>query len=251
MLKLEDLIPGGKSDKKTLEDLAKKYAYAGKTPPYPKEEMLKMYSYLREQLQNGIKVEREHVNSDEEAKEIAMDHLEEDKDYYIKLQKAGLADELKESKVGDLMISIGEVIEEMDRSHKKLEKLINKMGLKLNSPEMLNLKKVKSAIYDLKRIFSESYDFGTDRSSRKARAKKFVVEDVVDTLDDIATFKKYRNPVAYYDGPIYTDVPYDLMDKYGFTKKILQKIQDNTYEYGHHISFDDKKRLLTIYSPNN
>lgn len=94
-IKLEDLIPGGKGDKKSLEDLAKKYAHEGKNPPYPKEEMLKIYAHLKKELKMGIKVEKEHTNSEEKAKEIAMDHLAENPDYYSKLDKAGLADELK------------------------------------------------------------------------------------------------------------------------------------------------------------
>lgn len=42
------------------------------------------------ELAKGIKVEREHTNSDALAKEIAMDHLTEDPHYYTKLLKAGL-----------------------------------------------------------------------------------------------------------------------------------------------------------------
>lgn len=39
-----------------------------------------------EQLKMGIAVEREHTNSDEIAREIAMDHLREDPRYYTKLR---------------------------------------------------------------------------------------------------------------------------------------------------------------------
>lgn len=38
------------------------------------------------QLQKGLKVEMEHTDDKEIAKEIAKDHLTEDKDYYIKLE---------------------------------------------------------------------------------------------------------------------------------------------------------------------
>jgi hypothetical protein len=47
-----------------------------------------------EQLQMGIKVEMEHTNDQELAKEIAMDHLAEDPQYYAHLKAAGMADEL-------------------------------------------------------------------------------------------------------------------------------------------------------------
>lgn len=39
-----------------------------------------------DQLDMGTKVEREHSNSDELAREIAMDHLKEDPRYYTKLK---------------------------------------------------------------------------------------------------------------------------------------------------------------------
>lgn len=43
-----------------------------------------------EQLAKGIKIELEHTDDEKKAKEIAKDHLTEDPDYYIKLEKAGL-----------------------------------------------------------------------------------------------------------------------------------------------------------------
>lgn len=43
---------------------------------------------IKEQLNKGIKVEREHTNHDDVAKEIALDHLKEFPDYYDRLEKA-------------------------------------------------------------------------------------------------------------------------------------------------------------------
>ncbi len=40
-----------------------------------------------EQLKKGIKIELEHTNDEDVAKEIAMDHLAEDPEYYTKLSK--------------------------------------------------------------------------------------------------------------------------------------------------------------------
>lgn len=42
------------------------------------------------QIEKGIKVELEHTGDAEKAKEIAKDHLSEDKVYYTKLEKADL-----------------------------------------------------------------------------------------------------------------------------------------------------------------
>jgi hypothetical protein len=49
------------------------------------------------QLSLGIQIEMEHTNDPEIAKEISLDHLMEDPQYYTKLVKAGLASEFKPS----------------------------------------------------------------------------------------------------------------------------------------------------------
>jgi hypothetical protein len=43
--------------------------------------------YIMKQLESGMKVEREHTNSDIAAREIALDHLGETPHYYKKLKK--------------------------------------------------------------------------------------------------------------------------------------------------------------------
>jgi hypothetical protein len=52
-------------------------------------------SFDKTQIAIGAKVEREHTPNPLIAREIAMDHLVEKKDYYKILQRAGLADELE------------------------------------------------------------------------------------------------------------------------------------------------------------
>lgn len=59
----EDKIPGGKADSKNLTD------------------------FDPDELSKGIKHELEHTSSEEVAKEIAMDHLVEDPEYYTHLEK--------------------------------------------------------------------------------------------------------------------------------------------------------------------
>lgn len=61
--KWEDKLPGGLADEKQPED------------------------FDSEQLEKGVKVELEHVDDKQLAKEIAMDHLMEDPKYYDKLEK--------------------------------------------------------------------------------------------------------------------------------------------------------------------
>lgn len=62
MMANEDKLPGGLADKKKPKD------------------------FDQEQLSAGVKVEMEHTNDPKIAREIAMDHLTEDKDYYKKLK---------------------------------------------------------------------------------------------------------------------------------------------------------------------
>ena len=69
----EEKIEGGLADKKTIKDICKKHKCS--------------LEYGKIQLQTGLKVEMEHTKDKTKAKEIAMDHLWEDINYYKKLKK--------------------------------------------------------------------------------------------------------------------------------------------------------------------
>jgi len=69
----KEKLQGGLADNKTIEDVAKKHKVD--------------VDLLKIQLKNGIEVEHEHVKDSKMAKEIALDHLMEDPQYYIKLKK--------------------------------------------------------------------------------------------------------------------------------------------------------------------
>lgn len=65
----EDVLPGGKADDMSVEDLSKKLGIP--------------LSELEREIELGIKEEMsDHTNSREVAKEIVMDHLIEDPKYY-------------------------------------------------------------------------------------------------------------------------------------------------------------------------
>jgi hypothetical protein len=77
----EESLKGGNADHKKLTDIAKKHDKKGY---YHIDDMI---SSLKKQLNKGINVEMEHTNNKDKAKEIAMDHLWEDPNYYDKLKK--------------------------------------------------------------------------------------------------------------------------------------------------------------------
>ena len=71
--KYEDVIPGGKSEGKSIYDIAQKYKTDLDT--------------IKQEIKRGAKVELEHTNDIQKAAEIAKDHIWEDLWYYDKLSK--------------------------------------------------------------------------------------------------------------------------------------------------------------------
>jgi len=68
-----------------LRDLAKKYAYDDSKDTTTKEKIEKIHQELKREFAKGIKVEKNHKSGD--PKQIALDHLSEDPEYYTKLKK--------------------------------------------------------------------------------------------------------------------------------------------------------------------
>lgn len=66
-------MKGGKADNMSISDIAKKHKVSEKA--------------IEKQIDMGIKVEMEHVDDKDKAREIAMDHLVEFPDYYTRLKK--------------------------------------------------------------------------------------------------------------------------------------------------------------------
>ncbi len=76
----EDKIPGGKAEGMTLIDIAKKWA--GDYYDYRN-----LLPGIKQEFIKGYAIEREHTTDTNIAKEIALDHLYEDPNYYSKLSK--------------------------------------------------------------------------------------------------------------------------------------------------------------------
>jgi hypothetical protein len=71
-IKIENEIVGGLADGCSIEDIANKHNVSEIT--------------ITQQLNKGVKVEMEHTDDKNKAREIAMDHLMEDPNYYDKLE---------------------------------------------------------------------------------------------------------------------------------------------------------------------
>ena len=70
---MSEILKGGLADGKTIEDIARKHSL--------------FVGAIKLALEKGIKVELEHTGDKKVAKEISMDHLWEDFEYYNKLKK--------------------------------------------------------------------------------------------------------------------------------------------------------------------
>jgi hypothetical protein len=77
-------LEGGQGDGLTLLDLVKKHDSKGYY------DVSNYLDFLTRQLVDGVFVEIEHTKDPQQAREIAMDHLHEDPNYYIKLKKIEL-----------------------------------------------------------------------------------------------------------------------------------------------------------------
>ena len=70
---MKNTIKGGKADKMTAKDIAKKFNVS--------------VEEIEAQIKEGIEIEKEHTNDKEKATEIAMDHITEFPDYYDRIEK--------------------------------------------------------------------------------------------------------------------------------------------------------------------
>jgi len=98
MIKEKDKIPGGLADGKSSRDFDSK------------------------RLAQGIRVEMEHTNNKSVAREIAMDHLTEDENYYDKLKDIHKWDRVDEEADGKKEFDYGK--EELDKKWSKLKKAV-------------------------------------------------------------------------------------------------------------------------------
>jgi hypothetical protein len=97
---MKNTIKGGKSDNMSLQNIADKFNVS--------------VDKIQAQLNKGVKIESEHTDDKEKAKEIAMDHITEFPDYYDRLEKMekDAEKDLKESQKKLIKKLLREEIEE-------------------------------------------------------------------------------------------------------------------------------------------
>lgn len=78
----ENKLKGGLADNKSIRDIV---LHHGKDS-WASIQFESLEKQIKAQLEKGVKVEMEHTDSKEKAREIAMDHLWEDPKYYDKLE---------------------------------------------------------------------------------------------------------------------------------------------------------------------
>jgi hypothetical protein len=102
----EEKLEGGIADSKSLDELAKKHKVDIKV--------------LTKQFNKGVKVEMEHTDNKQMAKEIAMDHISEDPKYYDKLSKMETKDTKDNQNDKEMVDGIIDIIKQIkDTSNRK------------------------------------------------------------------------------------------------------------------------------------
>lgn len=94
---MKNTIKGGKADKMTAKDIAKKFNVS--------------VEEIEAQIKKGIEIEKEHTNDKEKATEIAMDHVTEFPDYYDRIEKME-KDAKKKWEVNETKVIIKELLKE-------------------------------------------------------------------------------------------------------------------------------------------
>ena len=195
----EDIVKGGLADGKSVSDLATKHGVSEKE--------------IEAQLDKGMKVEMEHTDDEEMAREIATDHVFEDPKYYDKLAKIE-----KEGKYydadSDVYMDVDDVMEgyafDMDRIHRE----VTTKGKKLGTD-----KKFGRHWYEYKGqlwVHSDGSNFMTNNGSVEVPMNKKIIRGLVkeetnlteapdemyDLLNQISsTIEQFRSEYRSYEAP--------------------------------------------------
>jgi hypothetical protein len=261
---MENKLKGGKADGMTIEDIAKRHKMD--------VELLKV------QLENGIKIEREHTKDESLAREIAMDHLFETPDYYIKLKKVEPKEQIMSDSSGSFEGPLSTTI---------LKRDIFEKGFKLSNfkPKEQEVKEITGAgvsagaMYDapighgnkdpLKIDNAESKKTGTITASKEGRAfkdknfpkfggpgGKFVDVKKECTLGGLGNKSKACNQgdqgnLIFYENKEFQEAIQEASKKYGISikevKKIVTEALPSNIDFGPASTWNKKNKELTKF----
>jgi hypothetical protein len=156
-------IEGGKAQKMSVNDLAKKHSVS--------------VEEIKKELEVGLKIELEHTKSKEIAKEIAMDHIAEFPDYYtnkkygVKASEKGL-EKVHENKMSitDDVKRILDTIKTAKPIHRtSLDNMVNNLINKYKNVKK-DEEKFRQLIQNLKNKISDKFDIGETTMAGSAGA---------------------------------------------------------------------------------
>jgi hypothetical protein len=141
-------LEGGLADNKSLIQIAKKHNAKNY---YQIDDMVKS---LKKQLEMGMKVETEHTDDKDKAKEIAFDHLWEDPKYYSKLSKIEEGKNSHEHD-DDMVIGVAEILKQIEdtknrkKVFKNMKDKFHKENVEFNEKEFSRMSGLKSGKKDI------------------------------------------------------------------------------------------------------
>ena len=186
-------IEGGKAEKMSIKDLAKKHNVE--------------VSDIEKEIEVGTKIELEHTDSKEMAKEIAMDHIAEFPDYYtnkkygVKSSEKGL-EKIHENKISikDEVRHILDTLKTAKPIHRKsLDNMVNNLINKYKNVKK-DEEKFRELIQNLKDKISDKFDIGETTMAGSAGA----YVGPISTIEEI-TSTKNTDFTSGVDGKIWAD----------------------------------------------
>jgi hypothetical protein len=141
-------LEGGLADNKSLIQIAKKHNAKNY---YQIDDTVKS---LKKQLEMGMKVETEHTDDKDKAKEIAFDHLWEDPKYYSKLSKIEEGKNSHEHD-DDMVIGVAEILKQIEdtknrkKVFKNMKDKFHKENVEFNEKEFSRMSGLKSGKKDI------------------------------------------------------------------------------------------------------
>jgi hypothetical protein len=148
-------LEGGLADNKSLIQIAKKHNAKNY---YQIDDMVKS---LKKQLEMGMKVETEHTDDKDKAKEIAFDHLWEDPKYYSKLSKIEEGKNSHEHD-DDMVIGVAEILKQIEdtknrkKVFKNMKDKFHKENVEFDEKEFSRMSGLKSGKKDIDETDSSS-----------------------------------------------------------------------------------------------